>query len=121
MTSPFDRETDLNVRITVRHIDITDDVKLRTADLVEKLQKFDARLSRAEVVFDREGHLETVEGILHIDRDDPVVAKGEADEALTAVDQMVEKLAKILRRRRSQVRKHQGPPKVIVEPDVTIE
>ena len=109
--------------MTVRHTEVTDEVKDRTDALVRKLEKFDSRLSRVEVVFDEQGNQKTVEGILHIDRDDPVVAKAEAGDMQTAVDQMVDKLAKILRRRRSQVvdRRHKAPPpQPAVEADAEI-
>lgn len=98
----------MNVKITVRHTEVSDEVRTRTEALVSKLQKFDPRVSTAEVVFDEEKHLKSVEGILHVDRDSPVVATGEAADFLSAVDQMVERLAKILRRRRSQVTRHRG-------------
>lgn len=113
----------MNVRITVRHIEIKDEVKERTDHLTRKLHKFDSRLSQAEIIFDAEGPNTTVEGILHIDRDDPVVAKASAIDPLAALDQLMEKLAKILRRRRSQVTRHRGGPKVDVasEPDPELE
>ncbi len=98
----------MNVRITVRHTEVSDEVRARTEALVSKLQKFDPRVSHAEVVFDEEKRLKSVEGILHVDRDGPVVATGEAADVLSAVDQMIERLAKILRRRRSQVTHHRG-------------
>lgn len=108
----------MNVRITVRHIDIADDEKARAEQLFSKLTKFDSRLSRAEVVYDAEGPMKTVEGILYIDRDDPVVAKAKNPDSLTALDQVIEKLAKILRRRRSQVTDHRAVPKMVTEPEL---
>lgn len=94
--------------MTVRHTEVSEEVRERTEALVIKLQKFDPRVSQAEIVFDESKHTKSVEGILHVDRDEPVVAKGEATDFLNAVDMMVEKLAKILRRRRSKVTQHKG-------------
>ncbi len=94
--------------MTVRRTDVPDEVKDRTEALVRKLTKFDNRLSKAELVFSEEGLSKTVEGVLYIDRDDQVVAKAEAGDAQSAVDQLVDKLAKILRRRRSQLRSQRG-------------
>lgn len=94
--------------MTVRRTEVSDEVKDRTEALFHKLTKFDNRLSKAEVVFAEEGHSTTVEGVLTIDRDDQVFAKAEASDAQSAVDQLVDKLAKILRRRRSQLRSQRG-------------
>lgn len=108
----------MNVRITVRHTEISDAVRERTETLVSKLSKFDSRISQAEIVFDEEKHLKRVEGILHIDRDEPVVATGEDADVLSAVDHLMDKLAKILRRRRSQMNRHRGAVKPISVPQI---
>jgi ribosomal subunit interface protein len=98
----------MRVQITARHCDVTDALRDRTEVLVEKLRRYDTRLSAAEVVFDEERHARKAEGILSVDRDEPVVATGEGADFTAALDQMVDRLGKILRRRRSQVTDHHG-------------
>ncbi len=99
----------MRVQITARRCEISDALRDRTEALVLKLQKYDPRVSAADVVFEEERHQRKVEAILSIDRDDPVVAHGEGSDFPGAVDQLVDRLRKILRRRRSQVRDHQAP------------
>ena len=108
----------MNVSITVRHTRVSSSVQARTEELVRKLEKFDSRVSRAEVVFDEEGGLTTVEGILYIDREDPAVAKASDADAKNAVDLMIDRLGRILRRRRSQARDHRGARRAVTEPDL---
>lgn len=98
----------MRVQITARRCDVTESVRDRTEAMVTKLTKFDPRVTAAEVVFEEERHARRVEGILSVDGDEAVVASGEGGDFTAAVDQMVDRLAKIVRRRRAQVRDHQG-------------
>lgn len=98
----------MRVQITARHCHVSDQLRERTEELARKLQKFEPRLSAAEIVFEEERHQRNVEGILSVDRADPVVAHGEGDDFSGALDQLMDRLSKILRRRRSQVRDHQA-------------
>jgi ribosomal subunit interface protein len=100
----------MRVQITARHCELPDVLRARTEALVQKLQKYDSRVSAAEIVFEEERHAKKVEAVLSVDRDEPVVAGGQGDDFAAALDQMVDRLSKILRRRRSQVRDHQARP-----------
>lgn len=107
----------MRVQVTQRHCEVPRDVRDHAEERVSGLQKYDPRLSAAEVIFDEVKHQKTVEGILSIDRAPPVVANAEGPDFRAAVDLMVERLAKILRRRRAQAVDHKAPsPKV---PDAT--
>lgn len=98
----------MRVQITARHCDVPEPVRDRTETQVRKLTRYDPRVSSAEIVFEVEKHVKKVEGILSVDRDEPVVAHGEGDDFRPAVDQMVDRLGRILRRRRSQRTDHQA-------------
>lgn len=99
----------MRVQLTARHCDVPEPVRERTEDLVTRLTRYDPRLSSADIVFEIEKHLHKVEGVLSIDGDENVVAHGDGSDFKAAVDQLVDRLAKMLRRRRSQVRDHQAP------------
>lgn len=99
----------MEVRITSRHTDLSDPLRERAEELISKLTKYEPRLSAAEVVFIEEKRSVRVEGLLHIDRKDPVVATGEAEEFRSALDQLVARLTTQLRRKHSRVVDHQAP------------
>ncbi len=99
----------MRVQIAARQCEIPDTVRSRTEDQLGKLSKYEPRLSGAEVVFRTEKHNKKVEAVLKVHGDEPVVAKGEGDEFREALDVMVDRLSKILRRRRSQKTEHHGP------------
>jgi ribosomal subunit interface protein len=94
----------MRVQIAARHCEIPDAVRDRTEEQLGKLSKFESRLSGAEVVFEMEKHVKRVEAVLKVDREEPPVASGEGIEFREAVDQMVDRLSRMLRRRRSQKR-----------------
>ncbi|MEJ2540994.1 MAG: HPF/RaiA family ribosome-associated protein [Gemmatimonadota bacterium] len=92
------------MQITARHCDVPDETRLRATSLMERLVKFEPNLQSAELVFEEERMGYGVEGILSIARAEPVVARGEGRDFTAAADELSDKLAKILRRRRSQRR-----------------
>ena len=96
----------MRVQITVRHGDVPEAVKVRAEEQVEKLTRYDPRLAGAEIVFNEEKKLKQVEGIFSIDRSEPVVTSGEGPEFRPALDQMLDRAARKLRRQREQVRDH---------------
>jgi len=106
----------MRVQIVARHCEIPDIVRSRTEEQISKLIKFDPRLSGAEVTFQVEKHMKKVEAVLSVHREEPVVASGEGSEFREATDLMVDRLAKILRRRRSQKKDHKGPSVAKADP-----
>ncbi len=99
----------MRVQIAARHCDVPATVLSRTEEQLQKLSRYDPRVSGADVVFEVEKHLKKVEAVVKVDREEPVVAGGEGVEFREALDQMVDRLAKILRRRRSQKKDHYRP------------
>jgi ribosome-associated translation inhibitor RaiA len=94
----------LRVQITTRKCEVPQDAQDRTTSLIEKLQKFEPSLQSAELVFEEERGVKEVGGILKISRAEPVVATGHGADFNSAADDLADKLSKILRRRRAQVR-----------------
>ena len=99
----------MRVQIAARRCEVPDAVRDRTEEQLEKLSRYEPRLSGAEVVFEVEKHLKKVDAILKVDREEPVVASGEGVEFREAVDQMVDRLSRMLRRRRKQKKDYHRP------------
>jgi ribosomal subunit interface protein len=104
----------MDVRITSRHTTISDSFRARKEKLLSKLEKYDHRVSAVEVIFDEEKNSKKIEGILHIDRSDPIVASGQGADFKEALRQVNDRLARQLREHHSQVRDHRAPPLVDV-------
>lgn len=105
----------MRIRLSARRCEVPADVQERATQLVSKLVKYDPRLSSAEVVFEIEKHVHRVDGVLSVDRDEPVVARGEGADFREAVDLLVDRLAKVLRRRRTQRKRQPRRPPVLPE------
>lgn len=99
----------MRVQIATRRCDVPRPVLERAERRIQGLSRYEPRLSAAELVFEEERHTRRAEGVLSIDRDEPMVARGEGEDFRAALDQMVDRLSRMLRRRRSQRTDHQGP------------
>jgi ribosomal subunit interface protein len=98
----------MRVKIAARRCEVPESIRDRTEEQLGKLSKYEPRLSGAEVMFEMEKRQKRVEAVLKVDRDEPVIAGGEGDEFRDALDQMVDRLSRMLKRRRAQRRDHQG-------------
>lgn len=99
----------MRIQISARHCEIADSIRDRAREQVRKLHRFEPRLAGAEVVFEEEGHRKTVEAVLSVDGVDPVVASAEDDDFRRALEQMIDRAGRRLRKVREQQRDHQGP------------
>jgi len=99
----------MEVRITSRHSTLPKTLRDRTQELLSKLDKHGAPASVVEVIFEEEKNSKKIEGILHIDRSDPIVASGEGDDSNEALSQVNDGLRRQLRKLREQVTDHRAP------------
>ena len=99
----------MRIQVAARHCEIPDSVRTRTEEQVVRLAKYDPRIDSANVVYEEEKRVRKVEVILSVHGGEPVVARGEGEEFRTALDKVVDRLGRILRRKRAQAKNHQGP------------
>lgn len=94
----------MRVQITTRNCEVPQDVQARATSLIEKLEKFEPGILSADLVFREDRHQKELDCRLSVARSEPVVASASGDDFLSAADELADKLSKILRRRRSQIR-----------------
>lgn len=99
----------MRVQIAARHCDVPDSVRQRTEEQMTRLAKYDPRVGAADVVYEEEKRTKRVEVVLSVDRSEPVVAHGEGEEFRTALDKVVDRLTRILKRQRAQAKSRQAP------------
>jgi len=100
----------LRLQIAARHCEVPSDVLERTEELVSSLGKYHPKASAADVVYMEEKLTKVVEVIFHIDGGEPIVARGEGDEFRSALDQVVDRASRRLRRQRERRTDHKAPP-----------
>jgi len=84
------------------------DILERTESQVASLAKYSPRATAADVVYEEEKLDKLVEIIIHIDGSEPVVAQGRDTDFRTALDQMVERASRRLRRQRERRTDHKA-------------
>jgi ribosomal subunit interface protein len=82
----------MNTTVTARHCEVTEDLRRRASELIERIGKLAHRPERAEVVFDDDHQRKIVEVIMHLPRGRTRVASAEATDFQGALDLAVEKL-----------------------------
>lgn len=100
----------MRVQITGRHCEVPDRLLARTEEQVQALAKYESRASAADVVFVDEKHARRIELIIHIDGAEAVVGHGEGGDFRSALDQVVERVGRMLRKQSDRRRDHQAPP-----------
>ncbi|MCG3126850.1 MAG: Ribosome hibernation promoting factor [Phycisphaerae bacterium] len=101
----------MQVRISGRHIGVSDAVKQYCQDKAERLTRFYDRIQSIEVVLDGKPGQHSAELIVHVDGSDPFVANEQHADLHAAVDLVLEKVERQLTRHkeRHRNRKHMPP------------
>ena len=92
----------MEIKITERHLDITDDMKKITTYKVRKLRKFFPRIQEIHVVLDQEKFRYKVEIRVLADHFD-FEAQGQNDDLQACVDDVVDKAEVQLRRHKEKL------------------
>lgn len=100
----------MRVQVTTRHCEVPADVLERTEGQVASLSKYSPRATAVDVVFYEERVDKIVEVLVHIDGAEPVVARGQDKEFRSALDMVVDRAGRILKKQRERHTDHQAPP-----------
>jgi ribosomal subunit interface protein len=84
--------------ITARHCEVSDALRERAGNVVERLGNLANRPMESTVVFDTDGTEMTVEIRLHLARGETLVARGEGPDHRTALDRAEDKLRRQVER-----------------------
>ena len=84
--------------ITARHCEISDALRERAVNVVERLGTLTTRPMDSTVVFDTDGLQQTVEIRLHLFRGETLVARGDGPDHRTALDRAEDKLRRQVER-----------------------
>lgn len=95
--------------MVARHCEISPAVRERAETRAGRLARYENRIAAVELIFDEEKHTKWVEGVVSIDGAEAAVARGSGTAFSEAVDDLMNRLTKILRRERSRAKEHQGP------------
>lgn len=92
----------MQVIVSARNVEISDSLRRFIDTAFPRLTRFEPRIQRVEVTLLEEKTRRVVEALLAVDRVAPIHAHAEADEFRTAVDQVLAKLTRQLKKEHSR-------------------
>lgn len=98
----------MKTTFSARHADVPDAIRQYVTSEVEGLSKFFSRLVEADIILDLEGHRHIAEARVHTSNDTHF-ARSEAGDHRTAIDDMVAKLRRQLKRHKGKLANHAMP------------
>ena len=96
--------------ITGRHCDVDPELRDVFQRRFDHLERFEPRASRAEVTVTAVKRGFEAEALISVDRAERIHARAEAPEMRSALDRVVEKVGKQLRRLHDRHHQHRAPP-----------
>jgi ribosomal subunit interface protein len=97
----------MQISVTGRHLDVGDALRRRVeANLADSVVKYFNHAIEGNIVFSREAQIVRADISVHVGRGIMVQGHGEADNAHSAFDAALERIAKRLRRHKRRLRDH---------------
>ena len=106
----------MNVMITARHCEVPAPVQERAERLMRRMERFDPRVQVIEVIFEADAGAFQAEARVSIAGGPTVIAQGTDRTVRGALDRMVDRLQRQLRKGRDRERNHQADR---IDPQVT--
>lgn len=103
----------MQVSVTGRHINVTEEIKAYAAEKANKLPRFYDRIQAIEVILDREGDNFTVDMIVTAEGKNNFIAHESGPDMFALVDLIIDKLERQLRRHKERFRNRKHPAKTV--------
>jgi putative sigma-54 modulation protein len=102
-------DDDFEIEFKSRHEPLTERMRQHATRKLQKLQRFNDRVRRIEVVADHAHEEPQVEILVHMRRGVPLVARERGDSFAATIDALVEKMEKQLKRQKEKRKDHKVP------------
>ncbi|MEM7198790.1 MAG: ribosome-associated translation inhibitor RaiA [Planctomycetota bacterium] len=99
---------EIPIELTSRHESVTERMRSYVTEKAQKLQRFHNRISRIHVVVDGVHREPNVEMIVHVDSGATLVAKEHQEHFKSAVDLLLEKMERQLKKDNEKRKHHKG-------------
>ncbi|MGE3181286.1 MAG: ribosome-associated translation inhibitor RaiA [Phycisphaerae bacterium] len=99
----------MQVTVSGRHMSVSESLKEHCVEKSERLVRFFDRIQSIEVVLDGHDGFHTAEIIVHASGTPPFVASEEREDAFAAIDVLMDKIEKQIRRHKERVKNHKHP------------
>lgn len=99
---------DIPIEVTSRHEPVSDRMKTYATEKAAKLLRFHNRISRIQIVIDGAHEEPDVEVIVHVDSGATLVAKEHKEHFKAAIDLIVDKMERQLKKNNQKRKHHKG-------------
>ncbi len=106
------------IQITARHDSVTDGMKRYAEEKGEKLTRFFSGLNRIDIVLDGQGPTQVAEIIMTVAGAETIAVSAEAQKMNAAIDAVIDKAERKVRRHKEKVRDHRGSDSVPQQPSI---
>ncbi len=103
---------EVEVEVKARHGQVSERMQEHAIKKVARLARYNDQVTRIEVLADHPHESPEVELLVHMRSGAPMVAKDRADSFATAVDQVAEKMERLLKKHKEKLKEHKGQPGV---------
>lgn len=100
----------MDVRITTRHVELSDGFLARADERTRKLAKYEPRLSAVDLLFDDDHGKLTTEAKADVPGRPPMIASADDMDPRKSLDAALDKLSRQLRKERKKRVDHQSTP-----------
>jgi putative sigma-54 modulation protein len=101
----------VEIKITTRHVDITDEIKDYAYQKAEKLLKYYDRIQEIEVIIESEGDLFSVKIIANAGASAEFLGQDTGPDTFALIDLVEEKVERQLRKHKEKLRNHMHSPR----------
>lgn len=98
----------VEVSVTARSCELPAALIRQATRQVARLSRYHPRAVSAEVIFSEKKREKEVEVVVNVHKTPTIVAKGEARDFRSALDEVVERVARMLRKQRERARDHRA-------------
>lgn len=103
----------MQIQVTGRHVEVSDDVREYIMEKADKLPRFYDRIHGVEVVLDHESEQFTAEIIVHVDREPTIVAHEAGADTFVLIDVIVGRVERQLKKLKEKRRNHKHDGKAL--------
>jgi len=98
----------MDIQITVRHTKASDSLKDKITEKLQKMEKFNEKITAAHVILDAEHTEKSCELLLNA-QNQRLSAKGKGDNVGKAVDDAITKIERQIKKITEKVKNHKSP------------
>ena len=103
----------MQIQVTARHVEVSDDVREYIHEKAGKLPRFYDRIQEVEVILDHQSEQFSAEMIVRVDREPTIVASETGPDTFVLIDVVVGRLERQLKKMKDKRRNHRHDAKSI--------